>query len=130
MSFILQAPMPNLQTTIVLPSPQFNDSQSPRSTVEIKQSMNGTLYSYVKSNARQRLVYTFQLRRLKALELRAFILAYYRAQVRITNHLGEVWDVYFTVNPFEFSGAGRDVNEVTLECDGILVSPVAPSQCS
>lgn len=132
---ILQAPMPNPQATTVLPNPQFGDGETPAHTIDVKQSMNGTLYSYVKSNARSKLQYTLTLSRMKALELRAFILAYYRAQIRLTNHLGEVWDVYFTVNPFEFnsksksSAPGGATIEITLEMEGTLVTPVTPPAC-
>lgn len=132
---ILQAPLPNLQTTTVLPSSQFSDSQSPRLKIDMKQSMNGTLYSYVKSNARQKLQYPITLSRMKALELRAFILAYYRAGIRLTNHLNEVWDVKFTANPFEFSGKsrssdpGNEAVDITLEFEGTLVSQVVPPPC-
>jgi hypothetical protein len=66
---------------------------------------------------------------LKALELRAFIVAYYRAKIRFTNHLGEIWECYFVVNPFEFNGIGKGVNEITLEFEGTLVYSVTPSEC-
>jgi len=125
----IQAPVPNIETTTVLPSPKFSDSQSPQNEVDVKQSMNGTLYSYVKSNARHQLRYDLTLSRMKALELRAFIQSYYRAKIRLTNHLGEVWDGYLTSNPFEFNGAARGVTTITLEFEGILVQPVSPSQC-
>jgi hypothetical protein len=132
---ILQAPMPTPQTTTVLPNPQFGDGETPSHTIDVKQSMNGTTYSYVKSNARSKLQYTLTLSRMKALELRAFIVAYYRAQIRLTNHLGEVWDVYFTVNPFEFnsknksSAPGGATIDITLEMEGVLVTPVTPPAC-
>lgn len=135
MSLILQAPVPAIQTTTVLPNPNFGDSEAPRSTVAMQQSMNGTLYTYVKSNARSKLQYSLTLSRMKALELRAFILAYYRAKIRLTNHKGEVWDVYFTSNPFEFSGKGRSSDpgdsmvDITLEVEGTLVTSVSPPAC-
>jgi hypothetical protein len=136
MSVILRAPYPLLQTTTVLPNPEFSDSESPRQTVEIKRAVNGTKYSYVKSNQRRKLQYGFQLTRMKALELRAFILAYYRATLLVTNHKGEVWQVKFTSNPFEFSGLGRaqgtpggEYMDVTLELEGTLVTPGPAPTC-
>lgn len=132
---LLQAPLPSLTTTVVLPSPKDGDSQAPAQSINVKQSMNGTLYSYVKSNARSKLQYSLTLSRMKALELRAFIQAYYRAQIRLTNHEGEVWDVYLTVNPFEFSSLSRSSDpgnatvEITLQLEGTLVTPITPSTC-
>jgi hypothetical protein len=132
---ILQGPVPGLTTTCVFPNPDFGDSESPRSTMTTQQSMNGTLYSYVKSNTRSRLQYTLTLSRMKALELRAFITSYYRATVRLTNHKGEVWDVSFTSNPFEFtskeksSDPGDATVTITLEFEGLLIQGVTPSTC-
>lgn len=132
---ILQAPVPSLTTTVLLPNPQFGDGETPTHSVAMKQSMNGTLYAYVKSNARSKLQYNLTLSRMKALELRAFIQAYYRAKVRLTNHKGEVWDVYFTINPFEFtskdrsSDPGNSTMEISLEFEGTLVTPITPSSC-
>ena len=137
MSLILSAPLPGLQTTCIFPSPSFGDSESPSLGIDIKQSMNGTLYTYVKANARSKLQYRLVLSRMKALELRAFVQAYYRAGIRLTNHKGEVWDVKFTINPFEFSGQGRSSDPggstitIDLEFEGTLVSaaPGSPSSC-
>jgi len=135
MSVILQAPVPSLTTTTILPNPKFGDSEKPSHSIDVKQSMNSTLYSYVKSNDRSKLQYTFVLSRMKSLELRAFILSYYRALIRLTNHKGEVWDVYFTSNPFEL-GSGVGASEpggtsvtITLELEGKLISPVASPSC-
>lgn len=136
MSLKLQAPVPSLQTTIILPSPQFSDSEAPQGTIDIKRSINNTLYTYVKSNSRSKLTYTLILSRMAALELRAFILAYYRATIRLTNHKGEVWDVKFTSNPSEFSGKGRassdpgqETVEITLEFEGTRVSAGSIPSC-
>lgn len=135
MTLILQAPVPLLTTTTVLPSPEFGDGEIPKHSIDVKQSMNGTLYSYVKSNARSQLQYSLTLSRMKALELRAFILAYYRAKVRLTNHKGEVWDGYFTSNPFEFSTDSKSSQPgnasltITIDFDGTRVSAPAPEAC-
>lgn len=129
MSFILQAPLPAIQTTSLLHSPLFSDSEAVRQSVGIKRAMDGTKFSYVKSNPRSKLNYSFTITRMKALELQAFIKVYYRADVRIVNHKGEVWDCNFTSNPFESTGNGRagglpgnEVVDITLEFEGIKVS--------
>ena len=71
--FQLQAPYPGLQTTSILPSPQFGDSESLRAEVSVKRAVDGTRYTYVKRKGGRKLQWTFQLTRNKALELRAFI---------------------------------------------------------
>lgn len=136
MSVKLEAPLPLLAATTVLPDPQLNDSLSPKLAVNIERSMNGRRFIYVKRSDRSKLHYEFVLSRMKALELRAFVAAYYRAQIRVTNHLGEVWHVYFASNPFEFEGQGRAggwpggaANVVTLEFEGEKVSGVTPEPC-
>lgn len=136
MSFLLQAPAPDIQTTSILPSPVFNDSESKRASVSLRRSMNNTKRSYVKSSTRSRVSYSFNLARMKGEELRNFILAYYRAKLRWTDHLGDVWEGYFTINPFEFSGAGRaagspgsETVDVTLQMEGERTSYGPRNQC-
>lgn len=132
---ILQAPIPTLTTTTILPSPREGDSEAHRPSLDIKQSMNGVKYCYVKSNSRSKLQYNLTLSRMKALELEAFIKAYYRAKIRLTNHKGEVWSVNFTVNPFEFSGVSRSSDpggssvDVSLEFEGTILTSVSSPNC-
>jgi hypothetical protein len=136
MSFLLQAPMPTLTTTSELPNPKFDDSVAGRTKVDIKYSMNGTKRSFVQSNDRGKLQFTFLLSRMKALELRAFVQAYYRAQLRITTHRGEVWHVYFAANPFEFTSdakaggwPGDESTSVTLVFEGTRQLSVPSGDC-
>lgn len=111
MTFIIQAPLPALETTMLLPDPQFNDGEARRLTVEFKRSVNGTKRSYIKTNVRSTLNYQFSLTRMKALELRAFIASYYTAKLRVTNHKDEIWLCNFTSNPFEFEFSTRASGE-------------------
>lgn len=136
MSFQLAAPVPGIQTISVLPSPAFNDREAGRRTVESQRAMDGTLRTYVKSSERQKLSYTFNLTRMKALELRAFIRSYYRATIQITNHKGDVWHVKFVSDPFEFEtvsrAGGQPGNErvsITLELEGTKVSDGPNNLC-
>ena len=101
--FQFSAPYPALQTTTLLPSPQFSDSEAILDSVSRKLAMDGTRYTYVKRRGgRRKLKWTFWLSRNKALELRAFIFAYFAANVQATDHNGRVWAGNFTNNPFEF----------------------------
>ena len=121
----LQAPLPNLQTTTLLPNPELNDTKARRLEMNMRRAMDGTRYTYVKSTDRYRFSYTFRLARMKALELRAFIISYIGSLIRITDHYNEVWDVYLMNNPFEFNGSGRaepvpghEEYTITLELEG------------
>ena len=125
MTVRLGAPYPALQTFTYLPNPEFGDLEGPRQTVEIKRTINNTRYSYVKSkDARKRLQLRFTLTRGKALELRAFIVSYYRSRVQLTDHLGQVWLGYITTNPNEFESTGRaspvtELQNIQIEFEGI-----------
>jgi len=102
-TFQLSAPYPVLQTTTLLPCPQFNDSEGVLDSVTRRLASDGTCYTYVKRrNGRRKLKWTFWLSRNKGLELRAFIIAYFASSVQVIDHNGRVWVGNFTSNPFEF----------------------------
>ncbi len=118
--FILEAPSPGYQTTVILPSPQWGDSTEVASTVETARAMDGTAYTYVKQRGgRHRYQFAFELSRNKSLELRAFIQAYYGTPMRFTPHdtvncsqtvSGVPVLAYLQNNPFEFAGKSRAVD--------------------
>ena len=106
--FELSAPHPLLQTTTLLPNPQFSDQENLMVSVTRKTAMDGTRYTYVKrKDNRRRLKWSFRLTRNKALELRAFVFAYFASKIKITDHKGRVWVGYLTKNPFEFDTSDR-----------------------
>jgi len=108
MSFILRGPYPGIQTTTLLPSPKWGDSKALTATVISLRSMNGELFTHVKSrNGRMKFQWEFEVSRHKALELREFINSYQGALVHITDHDGDMWIGYLRSNPFEFAGAGK-----------------------
>lgn len=108
MSFFLKAPYPSLYTTTVLPSPKWGDSKALTATVKSLRSMNGTLYTYVKSrNGRRKFQWEFEVARNKALELREFINSYHGVLIQITDHDGDRWLGYLRNNPFEFTAMSR-----------------------
>ena len=129
--FILQAPHPTLVATTLLPNPEFGDSERLTDEVLMKRAMDGTLYTYVKTkNSRRNLQWTFRLTRNKALELRAFVQAYYAAKIRVTDHNERVWVGHFINNPFEFDTPSRaapaiapmprgETQEITIEFEGV-----------
>lgn len=108
MSFFLRAPYPGVQTTVLLPSPKWGDSKSLTATVQSMRSVDGTLYTYVKSrNGRKKYQWEFEIARNKALELREFINSYQSAMIQIIDHDGDRFLGYLRSNPFEFTGGGR-----------------------
>jgi hypothetical protein len=122
MTVRLGAPYPAMQTYTYLPNPEFGDLEGSRQTVDIKRSINNTVYTYVKSkDLRKRLQLRFTLTRGKALELRAFIVSYYRSKIQLTDHLGQVWLGYITTNPNEFESTGRAVGAPGNELQNIQI---------
>jgi hypothetical protein len=106
--FYVMAPYPQLQTTTVLPDPQFSDQQAIADTIVQKRAMDGTRYVYVKRRAsRRRLKWTFHLTRNKGLELRAFVQSYFASRVRVVDHNGQTWVGNLTGSPFEYDTPER-----------------------
>lgn len=104
MSFLLQGPYPAIVSTTLLPSPDWGDSKALKGTVTYMRAIDGTLYTYVKQKGnKKKLQWTFELSRNKALELRAFLEAYFGEMIKITDHNNDVWIGYLVNNPFEFS---------------------------
>lgn len=110
MSVRLAAPYPTLETFTFLPNPELSDINSPAQSIEIRRSMNNTVRTYVKTSKRETFSFTFILTRQKALELREFILSYYRSRIHFIDHNGQAWIFFLTNNPFEFNGAGTAQN--------------------
>lgn len=133
---MLQAPYPGLVATTVLPDPQFNDAQAKQHGVVNQRAMDGTCYTHIHTtDGRHKLTYQFSVSRMKGLELRTFIQAFFSSQVRLTNHKGEIWRVCFVNNPFEFDAAeraggypGDEMVSLTLEFEGFLIyAPTVPT---
>ena len=102
-----QAPHPMLQTTSLLPNPQFSDSEESLLVVTRKTAIDGTRFTYVKRKGRRKLKWTFKLTRNKSLELRAFIQKYFAQVIKVTDYNGRVWIGNLVGNPFEFDTRER-----------------------
>lgn len=106
--FYLQAPYPLMQTTTILPSPEFSDQEALTDTLVYKRAMDGTRYVYVhRRGNRRKLRWSFRLTRNKALELRAFIQAYFASKIKVTDHYGQKWLGNFVNDPFEYDTPRR-----------------------
>lgn len=124
---LLQAPFDCLQTSIVLPAPLFGDTESLISNVNIKRSMNGNTYSYVKSSNSRVLKYTFRMTRGKALEFQRFCEFYNSTQIKLQDWKGEIWKVNIMTNPIDFVLTGRDAptedrTDVNIEFEGVRIN--------
>ena len=129
--FEISAPHPLLQTTSLLPDPQFSDQEGLTVTLSRKTAMDGTRYTYVKrKNYRRKLKWSFILTRNKALELRAFIYSYFASKIKVIDHNGRIWIGNFTSNPFEFDTPNRgspaispmprgELQQIEIEVEGV-----------
>ena len=114
-------------TTVALPLPIFGDTQKRKDQFNLKRSMNGTIYTYVKTNDRQDLSYTFRLDRIKGLELRNFLMIHHSDIIELFNWKGETWIGRLTNNPIDLIAASRfdpcgEETRVTLDFEGIKIS--------
>jgi len=108
------------QTTTVLPNPEWSDSEQLTGEVTIKRSINGEVYTYVKSkNDRRRLLFRFRLTRSKSLELKAFIQSYFSSIVHLIDHEQQRWVGNILNNPFEFEAILGEEQNIQLEFEGI-----------
>ena len=99
MSTILRAPHPNYKVTTILPNPEFNDSRSSESTIIIKRTMTGRKVTYTKPSERYTLTLSFELTRMKSLELEAFINSYQSAPWLVELYDGSQWDAQLVDEP-------------------------------
>jgi len=123
---LLQAPYDFIQTTLVLPNPLFQDTENLISNINLRRSMNGQTYTYVKSSNNKVLKYTFSLPRMKGVALEEFCRSYNSIPIKLTNWKGEVWNVQIMTNPMDFVETGRyapttDKTDVNLEFEGTKV---------
>ena len=108
------------QTTTVLPNPAWSDSEQLTGEVTIKRSINGGVYTYIKSkNDRRRLLFQFRLTRSKSLELKAFINAYYSSKIYLIDHENQRWIGNLLNNPFELEALFGEEQNIQLEFEGI-----------
>ena len=110
------------QTVTYLPDPSFGDSEALLDQVNKKRALDGTLYTYVKTTERRKMLFQFNLTRGKAMELYYFFEAYFATEISLTDHNEIEWLGNFTSNPFDFGGAGRDEQqEIQFEFEGVAV---------
>lgn len=109
MSFIIQAPYPLMQDTLLLPSPRIGNQKNLSSSVQTMISMNGKMYSYVKSKQGRKLhKWDFIGTKDKGREVIQFVKEYSDELVKVVDHDETSYLGYITINPLEISGIGRE----------------------
>ncbi len=107
--------------TVVLPAPQFNDSQAAAAELNLRRAVSGRPVTYVKTTDEFVLAYDFILGLPKARELAAWIEANQDGRIRLTNHKAEIWDVQLTSGNPEFRAEGRwagdDIEKVSVKLE-------------
>lgn len=128
----ITAPWPSTACRIYLPNPKFGDSESLAIDLNAKRAMDGTLYTYVKTKGlRRKLLMSFTMTRLKAIEVSRFLYMYHSQQMQIVDHLNRTWIGNITSNPVEFNtskrgspGGGDELVDGEIEFEGTLVEVV------
>ena len=92
---------------ITLPQPLLGDSEGTLGSIDLKRTMTGGTYTYVKRSASRELKYKFEITRAKAYEMRNFIQYALSTKVLLTNWKGELWYGNIMNNPFEFTAESR-----------------------
>lgn len=110
---------------ITLPVPLWGDKEKTANTMNLRRAMFGATYTYVKTNNRRNLSYSFNLGRRKSLELRAFLKDNLSTPIKLTNYYkGESWLVKLANTPVEFTFQDRSPTDhgriqVELQLEGI-----------
>jgi hypothetical protein len=111
---------------VVLPCPLFGDTQNYSGEMNLKRTMTGDVFTYVKKTSTEKLKYTFEIGTYKALELRDFLVNHSHEVLSLLNWKGETWIVFIVNNPFEFTKNSRwqpkgERITITLEFEGIKI---------
>lgn len=105
----LEAPYPAIEMTTILPNPDLSDVERPDMEINIKRFLDGSRRTYVRNADVHNFTYTFNLSRMKTLELKAFVERYFDSKIRLTNHKDEIWIVTIVDNPFEAAAVSRAI---------------------
>lgn len=110
---------------VVLPPPEFGDSDKPEHEVRVARSMNNVVYSFIKRNLLRTLKYEFEIGRVKALELQQFLDLNAGKPIFLKNWKGERWYGNVINQPFNttlesrFAPCTREKASVIIEFSGM-----------
>lgn len=103
----LKAPYPILRNVTMLPGPLFSDSRSIESTLTLKRALDGTKYTHLHTTQTERFVWSFELLRMKSLELIEFHREYIDNLWQVTDHKGREIVGLCLTNPIELTPQKR-----------------------
>jgi hypothetical protein len=112
---------------IVLPCPQFGDTEANVGQISLKRTMTGETYAYSKGSNLRKLSYRFLIERNKTYELLNFLKRYMSELITMINWKGETWLTFITNNPISLITKGLWRNcgeyvEVELQFEGTKIS--------
>jgi hypothetical protein len=123
---ILYAPFPAIAAAVILPRPLLDDKENLTASIEVRRAMDGTLYTFVKNTKTRLISYTFDMTRVKGLELQSFFDNYNGQRMKLQNWKGEVWDVQLLTNPLDFVQNRRSAPTgqvgINLQFEGVRIS--------
>lgn len=121
-----------LPLSIGMKNPELQDAEEVATNTVVHTAMNGDLRTYRRTPATLKLTLTFRtLTRVKALELRAFVLATFGMILTYADHRGGTWRGKLLVEDLDILteelGSGRDgirkeANTIILEFEGTRLS--------
>lgn len=108
-AWIFKAPAPLFDVFMALPEPEMRDIERPLQTVQVKQALDGSVRTHIKTTVNRHYSWAFNLTRMKALELVDVYKLYSAAKWEIekpdfTKIIG-----YMTINPLTLDIIGRGV---------------------
>lgn len=119
----LLAPHELPEVQLELPSPELGDTSNLEAELDIRNSMNGTLYSYVKNSETEAINYDIKLYYSKYQELREFVIRYGSRNIRLTDMRDRTYVVNLINLPLNFSTLGRDEFKIVrLQFEGKRIS--------
>lgn len=117
----IQAPHPLCEAILTLPDPEFGDAEQLGHTVVPRRMMNNEVTTHVRRAPSKKFNFSFDLTRLKSLELVAFYELYHAGMWRI-RRTADTLVGYANMNPMQIAAvkrgataAGNDVLLSTLE---------------
>lgn len=112
---------------ITLPQPLLGDSEGTLGTINLKRTMDGGTFTYVRRSSSRELKYKFEISRAKAFEMRNFVQNSLSKKITLTNWKGEVWYGNLMNNPFDltaesYAGPCGETYQIDVDFQGVRVN--------
>ncbi len=104
--------------SISLPDPEFGDSIGNVIQTNSKYTMTGDLYTHKKTNSSKKMIFSFNLRRGRALALIEFIKSYLSSKIKLEDHVGKIWSGYIITDPLPLETVVGEYGNIEFEFEG------------